>query len=221
MNRETMDNDEIGASLNQKLNRLEEMLQGHDAKATNAFVELEKDSEEVVKKLYAIKKEAVKSEEKFADLSNSIAEISTVNELKLQTRNWAFHMNDAGHRIGYEIDAIQSILGKMRTFVSEKNAMIGYLLQSVEDIRYLYGHLEVKPMMNTTETQTDALESMVDYENLRSTLSTSPDDSHVLNDSAEGFRPLISIDNNIDTIDEIFEDCNESFEVTILILNEK
>lgn len=146
------------------------MLQGHDAKATNAFVELDRDSEEVIKKLEKIRTEAVRSEIRFTDLSHSAAEITTVEELKQQTQYWAFQMNDAGHRIGYEVDAIRSTLLKMRTFVAEKNAMIAYLVQSVEDVRFLHNRLQAKPITESTETQTDAIESSIDVSHNREIL---------------------------------------------------
>lgn len=149
-------------ALSQKLDRLGELLQSHDSKATNAFLELDKGSEEVLKKLTAIRKEAVKSEEQFTALYQSVADITTVGELKVQTQYWALQMSDVGYRVGYEVDAIRSTLQKMRTFVSEKNTMIAFLLESIEDIRMLYERLPAKPQMVSAEVQTDMMESSID-----------------------------------------------------------
>lgn len=80
-------------------------------------------------------------------------------------------MGDASERLDYEMDAIESPLQKMRTYTTEKNAMIMYLSELIRDVRCLHERLQAKPITKSTETQTDPPEPLTNVSEIRKYLN--------------------------------------------------
>lgn len=96
----------------------------------------------------------------FGEVGRWAASVPAYAEFAKQVLGWSLHMGDANERLGYEIDAIESTLQRMRTYTTEKNAMITYLAESTKDIRCLYNRLTLKPATRSVETQTDVPEPL-------------------------------------------------------------
>lgn len=147
-------------ALHSKLDRIDQMLRDKDIKATDAFRDLEKHSRTVLEGLEDLKQDSKRSQILFGQVGQWAASIPAHAEFAKQVLGWSLHMGDANERLGYEIEAIESTLEKMRTYTTEKNAMIKYLLESIKDVRCLHDRLRAKPATRSTETQTDLPEPL-------------------------------------------------------------
>lgn len=154
-------------ALHSRLDRIKEMMRDCDIKATDAYRELEKLSQTVLPGLEEVQKDAIRSEALFREVAQWSATIPAQSEFTKQVLGWSLHMSDASERIGYEISAIQTTIQKMRTYTTEKNAMLMYLSESIKDVRCLHNRLQARPITESTETQTDPPEPLSDVSVIR------------------------------------------------------
>lgn len=147
------------------------MLRDRDIKATSAFRDLEKHSRTVLEGLEDLKEDAGRSRVLFEEVGRWAASVPAHAKFAKQVLGWSLHMGDASERLGYEMDAIESTLQRMRTYTTEKNAMITYLSESIKDVRCLYNRLMLKPAIRSIETQTDLPEPLNDVSVTRNLIS--------------------------------------------------
>lgn len=143
------------------------MLRDKDTKATEAYIDLEVDSEKVIEGLTTLKADAARSEQMFRELGQWAASVTALDQLSAMALTWSLHMRDAGNRLTYEIEAIETTLQRMKTYVVEKNAMIEHISEAIRDIRYIHDRSQMKPNTTTSETQTDAPEPLVDVSKIK------------------------------------------------------
>lgn len=149
-------------ALRTRLDRIEEILRGHDTKVENALTDLHDKYEEMMPRLKKLREEAVQAELKYVDLATSAAQISTLQDLKNHTKIWAREMNAATTRLELEVDAIESLAHKMVTYIHGKTALTNYMSEAVREMRRLHHRLQLKPIVESEGTQTDDLELSID-----------------------------------------------------------